>query len=229
MQSDFYTHSLYPLQDSVLRALKGKTDFYLTGGTAVSRFYFGHRYSDDLDFFVNRADDFQSQVDTVISVLSDRFGAVDTGTAFEAFARIFVKQDGVELKVEMINDVGYHHGDFLAVDVYHRIDNVRNILSNKLSALGRQAAKDVSDIIAICEHLDFRWDEVFIEAQKKDTWVNELSAVEVLGKWDVNELIKGVNWVGVPKEDEVRSKLDTIARDIFLGEGNTLFRGKESF
>jgi len=29
------------------------TGFYLTGGTAASRGYLGHRFSDDLDFFVN--------------------------------------------------------------------------------------------------------------------------------------------------------------------------------
>jgi hypothetical protein len=27
--------------------------FYLTGGTALGRYYLGHRYSEDLDFFVN--------------------------------------------------------------------------------------------------------------------------------------------------------------------------------
>ncbi|MCD4795127.1 MAG: nucleotidyl transferase AbiEii/AbiGii toxin family protein [Bacteroidales bacterium] len=28
--------------------------FYLTGGTALVRFYLNHRYSEDLDFFVNK-------------------------------------------------------------------------------------------------------------------------------------------------------------------------------
>jgi hypothetical protein len=31
------------------------TDFYLTGGTALSRVYLHHRFSDDLDLFVNYA------------------------------------------------------------------------------------------------------------------------------------------------------------------------------
>lgn len=34
------------------------TPFYLTGGTAISRAYFNHRYSDDLDFFVNADENF---------------------------------------------------------------------------------------------------------------------------------------------------------------------------
>lgn len=39
-------------QNIVLRALKDKAGaFYLAGGTALARFYFQHRESDDLDFF----------------------------------------------------------------------------------------------------------------------------------------------------------------------------------
>ena len=52
--SAYYEENLYPLQNGVLRAVENcKTRFYLTGGTALSRAYYRHRYSDDLDFFVN--------------------------------------------------------------------------------------------------------------------------------------------------------------------------------
>ncbi|MFN7189323.1 MAG: nucleotidyl transferase AbiEii/AbiGii toxin family protein [Cyclobacteriaceae bacterium] len=54
-----YNEQLYPLQDSVL-SLVGSlpTPFYLTGGTALSRFLLHHRFSDDLDFFVTGQPDF---------------------------------------------------------------------------------------------------------------------------------------------------------------------------
>ncbi len=43
---------LFEYQDIVLRALKGRAaPFYLAGGTALSKFYFQHRASYDLDFF----------------------------------------------------------------------------------------------------------------------------------------------------------------------------------
>ena len=45
---------LYLFQDAILQAIFKKTrnhNFYLTGGTALNRFYFPARYSDDLDFF----------------------------------------------------------------------------------------------------------------------------------------------------------------------------------
>ena len=43
----------YPFQDNFLKFLDNQNQgqFYLTGGTALSRFYYQHRYSEDLDFF----------------------------------------------------------------------------------------------------------------------------------------------------------------------------------
>ncbi len=47
---------LTPLQREFLRLFAGLPDqerFYLTGGTALSEFYLGHRLSFDLDLFTN--------------------------------------------------------------------------------------------------------------------------------------------------------------------------------
>ena len=50
--SDFYFTQFYPLQDRILKLINGvATDFYLSGGTAASRGYLNHRFSDDLDLF----------------------------------------------------------------------------------------------------------------------------------------------------------------------------------
>lgn len=57
-------------QDIVLRALAGKIDdFYLAGGTALSLFYFQHRFSVDLDFFTNRFS--QERMEDIISYLKN--------------------------------------------------------------------------------------------------------------------------------------------------------------
>ena len=53
----FYT-KLYAFQDELLEIVRAQNvEFYLTGGTVLSRAYLNHRYSDDLDFFVNQAGD----------------------------------------------------------------------------------------------------------------------------------------------------------------------------
>ena len=56
LRSQYYEETLYPLQDGVLNIIyQSGTDFFLTGGTALSRAYYNHRYSDDLVFFVNQS------------------------------------------------------------------------------------------------------------------------------------------------------------------------------
>jgi hypothetical protein len=70
MQKDYYQNILYPLQDKVLKLIGSlSVDFYLTGGTALSRAYLNHRYSDDLDFFVNRSANFKAQVEIIVRSL----------------------------------------------------------------------------------------------------------------------------------------------------------------
>ena len=45
---------MYTLQDQVLETVfTTESEFYLTGGTCLSRFYQAKRFSDDLDFFSN--------------------------------------------------------------------------------------------------------------------------------------------------------------------------------
>ena len=57
MDPSFYFEKFYRVQDHVLHLINAlTTDFYLTGGTALSRGYLHHRFSDDLDLFVNVAD-----------------------------------------------------------------------------------------------------------------------------------------------------------------------------
>ena len=59
----YYEESLYPLQDGVMNTIsKCGVRFFLTGGTALSRAYYNHRYSDDLDFFVIIDDTYLEQV-----------------------------------------------------------------------------------------------------------------------------------------------------------------------
>ena len=70
MPEKFYQNRLYPFQDEILRLVQSlNVDFYLTGGTALSRHYLQHRYSDDLDFFVNNHPDFKNQCKRIIDLL----------------------------------------------------------------------------------------------------------------------------------------------------------------
>jgi predicted nucleotidyltransferase component of viral defense system len=63
---------LYLIQDVVFKSVESY-DFYLTGGTALSRFYLNHRYPDDLDFFVHQGKDFLADVREIIAKLKPHF------------------------------------------------------------------------------------------------------------------------------------------------------------
>lgn len=95
--SAYYEENLYKLQNGVLNIVKELgTPFYLTGGTALSRGYYKHRYSDDLDFFVNNDSNFSKSADRVIDALSakgyswdpDTVSQIIEGTPRSAFDRI---------------------------------------------------------------------------------------------------------------------------------------------
>ncbi|MDR0551108.1 MAG: nucleotidyl transferase AbiEii/AbiGii toxin family protein [Spirochaetaceae bacterium] len=47
------------------------TAFFLTGGTALSRAYYNHRYSDDLDFFLDNSDIYNEQLNTALAMLKE--------------------------------------------------------------------------------------------------------------------------------------------------------------
>ena len=63
----------YKLQDDFLRIFFSESfapDFYLTGGTALSRFYLNHRLSDDIDLFTqNQQIDFSHVNSLVLRIL----------------------------------------------------------------------------------------------------------------------------------------------------------------
>ncbi len=52
----------------------------------------------------------------------------------------------MEVKVDIVNDLASHYGDFEYHEALDKIDSWRNILSNKLSAIFRYEAKDYVDI-----------------------------------------------------------------------------------
>lgn len=222
MQSDFYLNKVYPLQDEVLSLLSEQVNFYLAGGTAISRFHYEHRFSDDLDQFLNHSSDFQNQADQAIKILQAHYENLEIALLDTAFVRLFITKNNTGLKLEFINVVGFRYGEPFEHQAYWKVDNTRNILSNKLCALTRQAPKDLSVIIEICKHESFNWQDIFQEAQNKDAWVNEIHCVKLIGNADINALATEVNWTAPRNPDILGSQLEQIAKDIMNGEYNTL-------
>jgi hypothetical protein len=108
----YYREKLYPIQDGVIKIVGDlKLPFYLTGDTALSRFYFNHRYSDDLDFFVNRDPDFRDYIKSFLEYFE--IPAPETKFILNTerinitnnYAQFFFYQEDIELKIDFVNDL----------------------------------------------------------------------------------------------------------------------------
>lgn len=100
----YYEGRLYPLQDGLLEQVP--TDrLYLTGGTCLSRFYYHHRYSDDLDFFYDGhrfpQDEFVGVVREYLSALA-RDWKMEMLNAGDQFIRAIVHDGDLTLKLEFV-------------------------------------------------------------------------------------------------------------------------------
>ena len=219
-----YYNKLYVLQDEVLKHLESiNSSFYLTGGTALSRVYLHHRYSDDLDLFLNFSPVFEKEVDKVKIHLSgiykDNFRIqMDQ----DYFKRFFVIENNIELKLEFINDVSYRSEELVSDSIYYKIDSWQNILSNKITALSRKMEKDVIDILFLSYKYDFNWGHIIDEAKQKDNWVEEIKFSKY---FDDFNYINDVAFIEPVNKDDLLKDIKRMAKDILTDADNSLKKG----
>jgi hypothetical protein len=214
---------LYQTQDKVLLALKGVlSSFYLTGGSALGRFYLNHRFSEDLDFFLNKSDTFHLSVKNIEKVLINTFSVLKhESIVYDDFVRYYIEDDEMALKIEFVNDIAYRCGVPNTYQ-YGLIDTPLNILTNKLTAIvGRDEPKDIFDIYALAQHYMFNWLEVFGEAKNKAI-INEIDVEQRIKSFPVL-LFQKVDWHILPVDiTSVNRAIQTIANDFLLGSDNSL-------
>jgi predicted nucleotidyltransferase component of viral defense system len=162
---------LYKIQDKVMELVFSfNNEFYLTGGTCLSRFYFPKRYSDDLDFFSNNYNYFAYDIKKIKNILSKNF-ALSVLVESKDFVRLIIDNT---LQVDFVNDrvPRYKEPNYLSNGFV--IDNVENILSNKITAvLGRDDPKDIFDIYLIWKNHTFDWSDILNSAQEKMSFTLE--------------------------------------------------------
>lgn len=218
MQPGFYINNLYSVQDQVLRiAEQVNTKFYLTGGTALSRAWLQHRYSDDLDFFLNNDAAFSDEVNKLLAGLTAHFGnklqrLIDTS----AFHRWIISDNNTQLKVELINDVEFRKGEPVKTPLFFKTDTVDNIASNKISALSRNEPKDIADLIFIEKHYSPAWPAIIEDAKQKDISVNEVEVASLIGNYNVESLTT-VRWITPIDTKHCQKAVSEIARKILEG------------
>ncbi|MBN2894472.1 MAG: nucleotidyl transferase AbiEii/AbiGii toxin family protein [Campylobacterales bacterium] len=162
---------LYRLQDEVLKVVfQTEHEFYLTGGTCLSRFYVEKRYSDDLDFFANQSPRYSFAVKNIKNALKAKFDLV-VEVESKDFTRF--KIDDL-LQVDFVNDLSFRYKEPIVNAEDYLLDTIENILSNKITAvIGRDNPKDIFDIYLIWKFYTFDWHEMLDAAHKKASFSNE--------------------------------------------------------
>jgi len=224
MQALYYSQHLYPFQDRIL-ALVNRLDlgFYLTGGTALTRHYLQHRYSDDLDLFVNNSTDFKGLVHKLEDILQLEGIKYNVPTRGDDFVRMEAFSDSeTRLIIDLVNDRVLHIGDFEASDQLGKVDNIINILSNKISALPRLEIKDFVDVAFIARNYQFSWEEIIGDAAQNDVWVNPIDVSRYFSTTDP-KLFSKIHWISPVIFEDLSSALLTISNDILEGAVNSLY------
>jgi predicted nucleotidyltransferase component of viral defense system len=146
---------LTPRQKSVIQTLVKEPsfrDFYLTGGTALSAFYLGHRWSDDLDFFTENPQAVR-QASPIIQKIARKLKArISLGRRFETLFECALVFPGNErLKMDFALDMPGRLAPVRKENHWGlQVDNRWDIACNKLSALyERTEPKDLVDVYFI--------------------------------------------------------------------------------
>ena len=218
MDKRFYFDVLYPFQDRVLSVLSGvETGFYLTGGTAASRAYLHHRFSDDLDLFVNVDGRFGRWAQRLIDALSrSTRWQLSVLQREERFLRLSATAPDVSLKIEFVNDVPAHLGDVRQDPVLGRVDGPENILANKLSALvDREEPKDLADVWGFCCRVSLPLAPALEGAQSKAAGLFPADVARILlnasrADWEL------VRWIEAPPVEQFLADLRALGESLLL-------------
>jgi len=212
----FYFDVLYPLQDRVIQTIhRADTEFYLTGGTAASRGYLQHRFSDDLDYFVNDDDRFGLWAERIIQSLGSEWQC-DVLTKEERFVRLNLRQKNVFLKIEMINDVPARVGEIQDHSVLGRLDSAENILANKVTALlDREEPKDLADIWGFCCQKNLSLQAAITDAQSKAAGVFPADLGRILCSVQKEDW-ESIRWIYAPPMETFISQLNQLGENLLL-------------
>jgi hypothetical protein len=218
MDKSFYFDQLYPFQDDVLRLIEDtSTGFYLTGGTALSRGYLQHRFSDDLDLFVNDESAFSVWANEVVQALQrDVRYIVKVLQLEERFVRLTLFENDVTLRIEMVNDVPAHIGQIVSHAVLGRLDSAENILANKVTAaIDRNEPKDLADIWGLCCKMSLPLKPGIENASSKAAGIFPADLARVLCSvtkehWQV------VKWIDPPPVDRFLDELRGLGEGLIL-------------
>ncbi len=162
---------LSELQRSVLKIFSRMPEqehFYLTGGTALSEFFLGHRYSFDLDIFTGQSElvlPVSYQFENILKAAGLEASVV---RRFNTFVQFQVTQGSESLKVDLAYDSPFRLGLPEASDAGVMVNDYHDLQADKtLAFFGRVEPRDAVDLYFLLQKSSL--EELVNLARQKDT------------------------------------------------------------
>lgn len=194
-----------PAQAAILSAFAQAPDsgrFYLTGGTALSEFYYGHRKSYDLDFFTTLQGLVLPFSHAVEDVLARQGITAKPTRRLHSFAEFLCTVEGRPddggTRLQLACDSPFRFADPLPTPYGVMVNDYEDLIVDKLLAFfGRWTHRDTVDLYFILQREDPR--RLLAQALRKDPGFDRywlavaLAQVETfpaqLEDWDVSMLV----------------------------------------
>jgi hypothetical protein len=171
---------------------------------------------------VNDDDDYLAQVKEIFFKLKeDGFfwdPVVDfiSAKAFTSF-KVGWDKSNTLLKLDFVNDIASRFGEIVKTELFYRTDSIRNMLSNKLTALFRFTGKDVADIREIALRNNVDWTQAIQDARQKVAGIEIPIVCDILLGMPPSEL-DTIAWTKKPDWQEFRSDIERIVYEMMSGE-----------
>ncbi len=102
---------------------------------------------------------------------------------------------------------------------------MRNILSNKYTALYRLSVKDIVDICEIARNMSFNWKDIIEEANEKEAGIDLKEVVQILNSYSEKDFM-GLKWTKTPDIDGLKEIVTTLSSGMLNQSDNSLCRNK---
>lgn len=191
---------LTPLQREFLQAfsrLQDADQFYLTGGTALTEFYLGHRLSFDVDLFTAQVE-LVPPISLQIEALRRPDWQVSVTRRFSTYVELLVARGEESLRVDLALDSPFRFEPPCQTYMGIRVNDERDLCVDKLLAYyGRSEPRDAVDLYFILQR--YATDDLLAWAAQKDAgfdlyWfavaLNRVAEFpDELGRWPVRMLL----------------------------------------
>lgn len=152
---------------AVFSRIPDQTRFYLTGGTALTEFYLGHRLSFDLDLFTSDQE-LIPPISYQIEKLCIAYGLeIAIIRRFASYAEFVVSRGADSVKVDLALDSPFRFSPPIESEMGVLVNDLQDLQVDKLLAYyGRAEPRDAVDLYFILQH--YSVDELLELAAKKD-------------------------------------------------------------